>query len=85
MKRFQECNKIHKLWRYRWYILIPFIFIWKYFNKEKVYLDDVVDNKIIHTDTFEILKPNMLWCIIKGKIQFKMNWYYTNDEVFNKI
>ena len=24
MKRFQECSWIVKIWRYRWYILIPF-------------------------------------------------------------
>lgn len=28
MKRFQESNFIVKIWRYRWYVAIPFIFIY---------------------------------------------------------
>lgn len=27
MKRFQECNSIIKIWRYRWYLTIPLIYI----------------------------------------------------------
>ena len=27
MKRFQECNRLEKLWRYRWYLLLPYLFI----------------------------------------------------------
>lgn len=30
MKRFQECNRIVKIWRYRWYLLIPFKFLYHY-------------------------------------------------------
>ena len=30
MKRFQECNRIEKIWRYRWYLLIPFKFFYHY-------------------------------------------------------
>ena len=28
MKRFQDCNWLVKLWRYRHYVYIPFRFIW---------------------------------------------------------
>jgi hypothetical protein len=27
-KRFQECNWLEKVWRYRFYIFIPFKYIW---------------------------------------------------------
>lgn len=29
MKRFQECNWLVKLYRYRWYMCIPFIYIYE--------------------------------------------------------
>jgi hypothetical protein len=64
MKRFQECNKIQKLWRYRWYLLIPFIWIYKRFK--------VKDKEIT---------PKMLWEILIGMMQIKMNWYHTEDEM----
>lgn len=28
-KRFQECNLIGKIFRYRWYLCVPFIFIYQ--------------------------------------------------------
>lgn len=72
MKRFQECNKIVKFWRYRWYLLIPikwcFYFIISYFNNRK----DMMDGKTI-------------WHIFIGDAQFKMGWYHTSDEVFEKL
>ena len=39
MKRFQECNWVVKLWRYRHYVYIPFRFIWyimKTTNKDMI-------------------------------------------------
>lgn len=29
MKRFQECNLIGKIFRYRWYLCVPFLFIYQ--------------------------------------------------------
>jgi len=70
MKRFQECNWLVKLWRYRFYILIPFKFIyWRYiFNTAK-------------TD----LTKKQFWGILIGEAQIDMHWHYTSEEVFDSI
>lgn len=65
MKRFQECNIFVKFWRYRWYVLIPFKFIYHL-------LYDGRDNQL-------------MWVILISESQSKMKWYYTSEEVFDKI
>ena len=81
-KRFQESNKIIQLWRYRWYILIPILWIWySTVMHIKVFYDEVVDGELIHTDKYNIMRGKTLWEILKGKMQFKMNWYHTHEEV----
>lgn len=86
MKRFQDCNRVGKLIRYRWYLLIPIKYCYyNFFKKFKVFQDEIIDDSLIHTDNYEILKGNRLWEILKGDAQNHMNWYYTMDEVKNKI
>lgn len=64
-KRFQECNIFEKIIRYRWYILLPFLFL------------------------FELLffknSSKLLWSLLVSEMQLKMHWYYTSDEVKEKI
>jgi hypothetical protein len=87
-KRFQECNWLVKVWRYRWYIPIPFK--WLYFmyikpflvretalNEEKGYIED--------TGEFYRPKGKNLWGLLKGIAQGKMKWYYTSEEVMERI
>ena len=72
MKRYQESNKITKLWRRRWYLLIPFKFIYsyvRYFFAESEYK----------------LSAKQKWSIFTGEAQYKMKWYYTTEEVFDRI
>lgn len=86
MKRFQECSKIEKLWRYRWYLVIPFQYIYYMFIKPfKVYEDKIENGKLIHTNEYEIIKGKVLWSLLIGIAQSKMNWHYTSEEIFNKI
>ncbi len=66
MKRFQECSGIVKLWRYRWYLLIPFK--WVYYKLR----DNSINNRL-------------LWRLLVGTAQIKMHWYYTSEEVFEKL
>ena len=74
MKRYQDCNSITKLWRKRWYILAPFIFIKHYIyyrcnRTEKAWYD--------HT---------LLWSITISELQMdKMKFYWTHDEVIERI
>lgn len=66
MKRFQECNRIVKIWRYRWYLLIPFKFAYSY----------ILINKIHNHYDFDLI-----WGMEKANAQIKMKWYHTNEEV----
>lgn len=86
MKRFQECNKIVQVWRYRWYLLIPFKWLWfSYVRPFKVGVDETVDGKCVHTDKYEVMCGNDLWRLLIGIAQGKMKWYYTWEEVKLKI
>jgi len=86
LKRFQDCNKLEKIWRYRWYILIPFQWVWySSIIPLKIYQDKLENNEIIHTDECHIIRGRLLWKILKGNIQSNMNWYYTFEEVKETI
>jgi len=84
-KRFQESNKIEQLWRYRFYIAIPFMWMYYMIVGFKVYIDRKLGDTIIQTSEYELLKGMRLWKILVGDQQGKMKWYYTSEEVFNKI
>ena len=84
MKRFQECNFLEKLWRYRWYLLLPFLFIKHKFNSLKVYEDKQNDDgEWYHSDDYFIADNELLWSICLGKVQHKMKWYHSMEEVEN--
>jgi len=85
MKRFQECNRIVKIWRYRWYLLIPLQWIWYSIVGFKVYKDEIIDEELIHTDNYDIIKGKNLWQLLKGAIHYKMGWYWTHEEVTERI
>ena len=72
-KRFQECNWVEKLWRYRHYVYIPFRFI------------RVIILKSLDPDKEENLNSKTIWHILIGDAQIKMNWVWTSDEVFREI
>jgi len=74
MKRFQECNWIVKLWRYRHYLYIPFK--WLYWS--------LIDLKVHHHENpneFDIIQGKGLWRILLGSAQGDMAWYHTMEEV----
>ena len=69
--RFQNCPWYVRLWRFRFYLLIPFLAL----RRQLVaYYHD--DNSL----TF-----NEYWKIEIGVAQCAMLWYYDSDEVFDKI
>lgn len=70
MKRFQECSKFEKIWRYRWYLLIPFEYSWF-----------IIKGAFIPID----LTPSEYYSILIGEAQIKMKWYYTMEEVKENI
>ena len=72
-KRFQECNKLEKLWRYRWYLLLPFVWL-----KIKI--------SVLLNDTDDLnLTNKSVWGLSKGLMQSKMNWFYTMEEVMGEF
>lgn len=82
-KRFQECNKLEKLWRYRFYLYIPFKYVYHVLlSNFKVYIDKINDKgKIENINEYKIYKGKNLWKLLVGIAQTDMNWYYTMEEV----
>lgn len=78
MKRYQECSRMVKIWRCRWYITLPFM--WLYYTL-------IGGLPIIDDSDYIIDRINglMLWKLLVGTIQIKMGWYHTSDEVFDKF
>lgn len=64
-KRFQECNIFEKIIRYRWYVFLPFLFLFEFL--------------------FFKNSSKLLWSLLVSEMQLKMQWYFTNDEVKEKI
>lgn len=73
-KRFQECSWYEKLWRYRWYLMIPWwtVKFWK-----TPWVDD--DENLAEDEPWNTW--TISWSIAVGTAQVKMEWYYTWDEV----
>lgn len=65
IKRFQECNIIEKIWRCRWYLLIPLWTIKMYLKSKR---------------TEHPLKLEWAYSIAIGSAQVKMEWWYTVEE-----
>lgn len=87
-KIFQECNWLLKMWRFRFYILIPFQYIWHYYLKKINFIETRINSRLgIRKDTENIYNPNKkeLLSILIGKAQNKMGWIWTSEEVLNKI
>ena len=81
-KRFQDCNWFIKLLRYRWYLTIPFKWIWFMYIKPLKIREFDLDGDDI---TIYVPKNKELWSILIGESQSKMKWFWTHDEVLLKI
>lgn len=88
MKRFQECGKIEKTWRYRWYLILPFQWVWhRYINPMVVYIDEYGEDLegVEPIVRYEIPKGKTLWKILIGNAQFRMRWFHTMDDIMNRL
>ncbi len=88
MKRFQDCNKIVQIWRYRWYLLIPFQWVWYSYVKPMRIPETAYDDELcLTTITGEEYTPKgkNLWRLLTGMAQGPMNWYYTMEEVKEQL
>ncbi len=87
-KRFQECNWLEKVWRYRFYIPIPFKWLYYMYIKPFIVRETVLnEEKGCVEDTGQIYNPRgkNLWSILKGTAQSDMKWYWTSEEVFGRL
>jgi len=85
-KRFQECNWIEKLWRYRWYLALPFMYIWNKFYMGPIPGHKWDEEKQEHVEVPPLYPDGKLvWKITLGLVQTKMHWYYTSEEVFERL
>lgn len=71
-KRFQNQPWYIKLWRFRWYLLIPFEAVYWFLIDEIRQPKDKLDFKI-H------------WSVAIGLAQHRMKWFYTADEVISQF
>lgn len=85
-KRFQDCNRVVKLWRYRWYLAIPFMVSWYRIFGMKILIDDpdldVIRENLDVPIFYSEKDKQRLTNICKGLVQGKMEWWYTDKEVF---
>ncbi len=81
MKKFQDCNRITKLWRLRWYLLLPFQWLWSMYVKPIVVWD------VSFKQTGEKWSPRgkNLWSLLKGSAHGKMRWVWTHEEVMERF
>ena len=76
-KRFQESNKLEQLFRYRYYLAIPLL--WVFYSIKGLTIHSYEDNES------ERVRGVLLWRLMIGSQQSKMKWYYTSEEVFSKL
>jgi hypothetical protein len=85
-KRFQECNWLGKMWRCRFYILIPFKYVWfRYVVPFKIGKDEIVNGELTHTNEYYVERGKNLWRLLVGETHISMGWYFTSDEVMGLI
>lgn len=84
--RYQDCNRLVKLWRLRFYLIVPMQFLFYNYIKEfRVYRDELIDDEIVHTDEYDVMRGKNLYRLLLGIAQGKMNWTYTMEEVKEKL
>lgn len=84
--RYQECNRLQKLWRLRFILIVPLKFLfYNFFSEFKVYRDEMIDGEIVHTDNYDIIRGKNLYRLLIGDAHIKMNWTLTMEEVQEKI
>ena len=84
-KRFQETNIVDRIWRYRFYVAIPFMWMYYMIKGFRVYIDEWEGDELIHTSKYKVYRWGILWKLLIGIQQGPMKWYYTSEEVFDKI
>lgn len=82
-KRYKECNWVHKQLRNLWFIAYPFIAIFYYLSRKRIYHDKIVNGNLVRgtNDEYDIMTWNLCWKIARGDIDFKMGKYHTHEEV----
>lgn len=77
-KRFQDCNWLERLWRYRFYLSVVFIYLWRQY---------VIPLKVVEVpdNTYYRPKGKNLWELLIGDAQIKMNWVVEFDSVEHLI
>lgn len=85
-KRYQECNWVVKLWRRRWYLLMPFqYFYYTHIKEFRVGRDEIIDGEYTHTDKYDVMTGKNLWKLLIGMAQGHMEWYHTMSEVEERL
>lgn len=73
-KRYQDCSLIVKIWRRRFYFLIPYEAIRFFFL-----------NSLHAKSSDDLIDFRSCWSIAIGLAQSRMNWTYSWEEVKERI
>ena len=85
-KRFQECNLLTKVWRYRHILYVPFNFLYySLISNFKTKETKIIDSEVIHTNEEYSLNGKELWKVLIGIAYCDMRYYYTNREIQKRI
>lgn len=70
VRRYQFCYWYQKLWRYRWMLMVPVWFL----------------RRVGHAQSGGYpLRPKFIWSLARGTAHYKMEYWYTMDEVEQRI
>lgn len=82
-KRFQECNQLEKMWRRRHYLTLPFKWVWFELFANLEVLPSSMKGEVVDDPFYP--KGRVLWKLLVGLVQMKMKWYYTMEEVKERM
>lgn len=78
IKRYQECSWYIKAWRYRYVLAVPFKWVWYMTFGRFIVTDD-------ETGCDERVYGDVLWSLLRGDADGRMNYWWTTDEVKAKL
>jgi hypothetical protein len=76
MKRYQECRWPVRLWRRRHYLAVPVEALLLWLKARAHYLNHPCSERPPRMRTFSVA-----WGVAKGSAQFRMEWWYSMDEL----
>lgn len=87
MRRYQHCRFPVRIWRRRWYLLVPFAAVLLHWRLRKWRLPPEPDwpDEVNASMEAEIKSWRGCWRTAISEAQIRMNWLYTMDELMERL